>query len=377
MKTNLPLHIPNIHIDKVKFIAPCTHRPLGKTMYLDQDDLGFVSFSATAQDISLKDGWETIHVRSRQINDGTGSAEMIEIHCCPPLVLQRHNLFGHSDLQSYIYALLNLITRKLDINVDPFDRMEWDRGGIKITEAHLTTNFACDESLILPIIQAIDENKTQGKQRIIPTSITLNGGIKRRSTFHALTIYGKAQELRERFKNPGEVRRRLIVEAEKGIRVEVKLYSQSLKTLDLNYVMRWKDIDIADLFFNHLDKYKLPSSIQLAITDSALALLSKPEKNIYNYWLSGADLNSQFARTTVWKHTKSILKKTGIDISGNRRPVEHSNIDLNRIFSRENTLPIPDWAIGTEYYFSPDQKDFFKGSKHGIGRVAVQLPDGE
>lgn len=355
----------NIHIDRIRITAPCTHTPTGKMVYVDEADLGLVACAATANQKTLKDGGEKAYIRSKDISDSTGLAGMIEVHCCPPLVLQKHNLFGHGVLQDYVYAILDLTTRRLKIDVDPFDRQQWKAGGVSITEIHLTANFGCPASAVLPIIQAVDENNTHGKQRKIPTCITLDHAKIRRSTHHALTIYDKAKELSSRFKKPGRYQTKLIEEAAKGIRAEVKLYSQGLKQLDLGYVSRWRDVDVAGLFFQFLKKYKLQYAVQRLLTEDELASLTRPERNAYTLWLKEVPIRDQYCRTTAYKITKAILDKTGINVSGNRRPEALPDLNLADIFTRENVLPVPAWAMGTEYYSPPEKR------LRGISNVRV------
>lgn len=376
MKPNLPLQKPNIHIDKIRMRVHCVHTPLGKSMFIDQDDLGILPCSSTPMQISLIDGWDTIWVRSMQVCHATRMAEILEIHCCPPLVLQRHNLFGHANLQSYINVILEQLTQRLGIDVDPFDRQEWERGAVTLTEIHLTANFACPTDNVLPIIQAIDSNLTKGKQRTIESCITLNNGVQRRSTTDALTFYDKSLELQGRFKTPGEFQTKLIDEARKGIRAEVKLYSQGLKSLKLDYGMRWENVDVADVYFKKFNKFNIPSAIQILETNDKLALLSRAEAKTYQLWLSGRDIREQLGRTTAWKQAKSILSKTGIDIRGQCRPTANTNIDLTKIFSRENILPIPEWAMDTIYYFPPNQLNFRRPLRR-FSNLVVQAEDTE
>ena len=376
MKPNLPLQKPNIHIDKIRMRVHCVHTPLGKSMFIDQDDLGILPCSSTPMQISLIDGWDTMYVRSMQVCQATGMAEILEIHCCPPLVLQRHNLFGHANLQSYINVILEQLTQRLGIDVDPFDRKEWERGAVTLTEIHLTANFACPTDNVLPIIQAIDNNLTKGKQRTIESCITLNNGVQRRSTTDALTIYDKSLELQDRFKTPGEFQAKLIDEAKKGIRAEVKLYSQGLKSLKLDYGMRWENVDIEDIYFKKISKFNIPSAIQILETNDKLALLSRAEAKTYQLWLSGCDIREQLGRTTAWKQARSILSKTGIDIRCQSRPTVSANIDLAKIFSPENILPIPEWALDTIYYFPPNQLNFRRPLRT-FSNLVVQAEDTE
>lgn len=280
---------------------------------------------------------------------------MMEVHCCPPLVLQKHNLFGHADLLRYVYEIMDLLTKRLGIEVDPFERDEWRRGGIGITEIHLTANFGCPRDDVLPIIQAVDENNSKGKHRDIASMISLGYTPERRSTFDMVTVYDKKLELMSRWKKPGPYQLMLIEEAAKGIRAEVKLYSQGLRHRELHYVSRWKDVDVAALFFECMGKYKLRYAIQRLLTADELYMLSNSERKAYQLWLHGVPIAEQFTRSTAWKYAKNILEKTGIDVRGSRRPEALPEIDMASIFVPENVLPVPAWALGTEYYFAPEQ----------------------
>ncbi len=371
--------IPNIHIDRIRIKAPCSHKPTGKVMYFEEESIGaFVPSGATANLKGLKDGGKKAYVRSKEIDPSTGLATFIEIHCCPPLLLQKHNLFGHAVLQDYVYAILDLLTRRFEIEVDPFDRDQWENGCVSITEIHLTGNFRCPSDAILPIIQAIDDNNTCGKQRKIPSCITLGFSKTRRSTYHALTIYDKSLELMTHWKKPGPYQSKLIEEARAGIRAEVKLYSQELKLLGLEYVMRWQGVDVADLFFKFLNRYQLRYTIQRLLTADELAALTRTERKAYSLWLTGMSIHDQYARTSAWKITREIQKKTDINIKGNRRPDQLPAIDIAKVFSPENLLPIPEWAIGMPYYFAPSRKEesIFDRALH-IALALGPIPDDE
>jgi len=346
----------NVHIDRIRFTAPCIHKPTGKILYFDESELDeLIPSGATANQKVIKDGGEKAYVRSKQIEASTGKATLMEVHCCPPMVLQKHNLFGHADLVRYVYEIMDLLTKRLEIRVESFDRQEWLRGGVSITEVHLTANFACPRDDVLPIIQAIDESNLDSKQRIIPSCITLGYSPKRRSTFDMLTVYDKMLELMNRWKKPGRYQSKLIAEAAKGIRVEVKLYSQGLKHRELQYASRWKAADVASLFFEYLEKYKIQHTIQRLLTEDELRMLSKSERKAYQMWLLGMPIRDQFGRTTAWKYAEAIYEKTRIDVRSERRPEALPAIDTSTIFVPKNVLPVPAWALNTEYYFAPER----------------------
>ena len=369
----------NIHIDKICITAQWTHTPTGKPHYFDEDGLGVIpSGSATANQKALKDGGEQAYIKSKGIDD-YGVAHQIEIRCCPPLVLQKHNLFGHCVLQDYVFAILELAAARLGLPVSATQRAEWESGDVSITEIHLTANFGCPESAVVPIINAMDAAYTQGKWRSEETSITVHMAKKRRSKNHALTVYSKALQLISMFrtanggKRPGKYQTMLIDEAYKGIRAEVKLYSAGLKDLGLGVVRNWAQENVTELYFSVLNKYKVALCIQPLLTDDELEVLSNAERKLYTLWLSGATLKDHYCRGSLWKYAKSIGDKVNMNIRGGL-PEKLPPVDTGEIFVPENVLPVPEWAIGTEYYSPPARVETTKRD-WGISKKAV--PDYE
>lgn len=349
----------NIHIDRFRITAQWTHQPTGRPHYFDDEEFGLLpSGGATPNQKALIDGGKKAYIKSKGI-DEFGMAHLVEIHCCPPLVLQKHNLFGHCVLKDYVYIILDLAAKRLGLPVDPNQRAEWRRGEVALSEIHLTANFGCPRTAVRPIIDAVDADYSERKWRREPTCITLHMATERRSKSHAITVYDKAIEMTASFrsankgKRPGKFQSMLISEAKKGIRAEVKLYSEELNYLGLNYVSRWNSVNVTELYFQFFKKYRVTHSIQKLLTDDELAVLSGPERKIYMLWLSGINVKKEYKRTSLWKHGSKIFEKVNINIRGERRPEKLPPVETNRIFVAENILPVPSWAIGTEYYFPP------------------------
>jgi hypothetical protein len=371
----------NIHIDKIRITADCTHKPSGRIWYFDAPDLGQVvpANGASPTMLQLVEDGGRAQVRSTQIDDN-GIAHALQIHCCPPKVLQKHNLFGHCVLQDYVYVILDLVSKYLKIDVDPADRAAWHAGQVKITEIDLTGNFGIPPGSLVSIVDAIDENNRIGKNRRLLTWIKLDRGSVKRTDFHELCIYGKAEELTAQFytankcKRLGPYQTKLVEEARKGIRAEVKLRSALLLERDLGYVSRWKDIDVKALYFELLMTYNVRNSIQRLLTEGEMESLSRSERSAYVLWFSGLSLEEQgLCRTSVWKYKTSILAKTGIDMSGNRRPENLPDIDLRDVFKPENLLPVPEWAIGTPYYSPCILAGIEKRNRSGISHAFMTL----
>lgn len=220
-----------VFIDHVRITAPCLHCPLGNQAEWTDPDTGVITHAAGGIQRALEEGHADVYVQSKQVSRQLGGARAILIDCCPPKVLQGHNLFGHAVLQDYVYEILDRVTRVLGIDVRPADRAMWRTGNVHLTQIHLTANFTCPRDLIVTIIDAVDFSNRRGKQRILPTWMTLGLTPKRRSTYHCLTIYDKLEEMGAKPQPPTINHHRLWAEAGKGFRVEVKLYSQGLRSL--------------------------------------------------------------------------------------------------------------------------------------------------
>jgi hypothetical protein len=361
-----------IHIDKIHMKGPCRHTPIGKVYFGHHEDFGFVAAGSRLTKKQLKRGADSAFVKSKKIEDD-GLAYELEIHCCPPKVLQKHNVFGHSSLVDYAYAVFDHVVKAFDLDVDLHDREEWRAGRFWLTEVHLTGNFGCLSRDVVPIIDAIDDNNSEGKHRDLQTCITLGFTGKRRSKFQMATLYYKPDELMTEWKKQGPFQKRLIEATKDSIRGEMKFYSMGLKALSLQYGANWMSVDVATLFFSALEKHKIKYAIQPLLTAEALAELSTAELNVYQLWLHGKAVSKQFrSRSSERKYIKAVKEKTGFDMSGNRRPDPLPTINLADVYSPANVLPIPDWLFATEHYFPPKQLDLPRRHfKNGIGSAPL------
>ena len=132
------------------------------------------------------------------------------------------------------------------------------------------------------------------------------------------------------------------------------LYSQWLKENSLEFVMRWKGVDVNEIFFKILARYNIANAIQPLLTEDERQMLSNAQQRVYMLWLNGADLKDYFSRTTVWKYITEIEELTGIDMRANRRPEQLPIADLRDLLVRDNIVPIPHWAYeNPERYWAP------------------------
>lgn len=350
-----------VFIDRIRILAPCLHLPRGKPVQICDPETGEIFFGATAIQQSLEDGNADVYIQSKQISHQLKAARAVLIDCCPPKVLQGHNLFGHAVLQDYVYEMLDRVTRALGIEVRAEDRAMWLAGEVHLTGIHLTANFTCARELVVPILDAIDFSNRKGKQRILPTWLTLGLTPKGRSTYHALTLYDKLEEMGAFLWPTTKYQRLLSVEAEKGLRAEVKLYSQGLKSLsgglgglNLKKVASWAKVDVAALFFEVFNRYRIVYAVQPVPTGAQLKLLKPKELQVFTNWLLGRSVKEQFAnRGTAGRYVAVIQRKLGVNIGVDRRAEVQPAVDLKALFSLGNVRPVPVWAVGTRYYSPP------------------------
>ena len=350
---------PNIHIDRIRVLIPCKHQTIGKLWFDADEETGEIApAAASAMKYSDADSLGGALVHSKVISKD-GTASYLFIDCCPPLILQPHNVFGHSILSDYVYAVADLITRKLGIKVCKEDRKAW-RESTKVTGIHITASFNCPAEYVEHVIDAIDANTRKGKHRDEIKQIALGFTGKRRSKYHVLSIYYKWDELQKPFgPNPGPARKKLLEVMKNAIRAEVKLYSQFLsnRRRPLQQVSDWDDVDLKELYFEVLDKYDLQFSIRPQLTVDELTMLTSAEQRAYQLWLAGVDVYQQFtSRTTRLAHIKNIKKKTGIDIGGRRRPDKLPALDLREIFCSSNLIAVPEWLKDSPYFWRPKKK---------------------
>lgn len=335
--------VRTVHIDRIHVNGPLDHKPLGELFYKAVDEETVTPVGASAFKPNSKRNPDEVYIRSREVQEN-GRAYKLEIDCCPPKILQGHNFFGHGDLLDYTYAMFDRQTRKFGLPVDPIHRNEWRRGQVGVTGVHLCANFWCQPGMQLPFIDGIDSNNREGKHRDCESCITIGFTAKRRSLYHCLTAYAKEVLLHKEWKNPGPLQIRIIQTSARSFRIEIKLYSQWLKENDLEYVMRWKDVDVNEIYFKLLGGYNIANTFQPLLTEDERLMLSNSEQRAYMLWLNGSELKDYFSRTTVWKYIRDIWKKTGIDMRANRRPEPLPIADLRELLVPENIVPIPDWA---------------------------------
>lgn len=365
----------HIHIDRIRASAAFDHEPLGELLEKTHPDYGSYTIASEAVGTEQKrkyDSPDYFYARSTELRGGR--AYEILFDCCPPKQLQKHNFFGHEDVSDYIYTCLDLTAQRYKQKVTAEQRAAWRGGQTKVHSLHLCGNFGCEEHLKLPIIQAIDENYAAGKHRDWETCLTLGFGMKGRSQNHTLTTYDKAMLLSIDWPERGPLQEEIMQMAKRSLRIEIKIYSQWLRThgvdddgrvwltktykgpkalKSLMYAMNWAGVDIDALYFSLLKSYNITNAIQRQLTEDEQNGLSKGGRRAYLLWLAGHDLKNEYGRSTVHKYKWEVWDKFSVDITAGRRPERLPLVDLGELLVPSNLLAIPDWAYGTPRYWAP------------------------
>ncbi len=347
----------HIHIDRFTLNGPLNHRPLGDLFYSFDELLGPVPAGARAYTPKrrMNPRPKAAYIKSSVINDEE-MAQRLLFDCCPPQILQGHNVFGHGDLLDYCYAIFlgQLAYHKLTATPEEHD---WWRTGrlINVSEVHLTGNFWVPPHLKMMFINAIDEANRGGKHRNVESCIALGFNATSRSVQQGVCIYDKAPLLEKQWSRPGQYQARLVEYIDGSIRIEVRLYEGGLAYRDLKSAANWANVDVDKLFFEVLAGFNVGNAIQPLLTADEESLLPKAELITYLLWLLKQDIRCLLSSSTVSRHARAIKRKVGIDILSGRRPDRLPELDLAQILTVGNIVPVPDWLIGIGRYRAPGQ----------------------
>jgi hypothetical protein len=370
------MNTASVFFDKVRVTGPCAYAPDEEDLFfkIDMDTGELAAISAAARQHSFFAHEGEIHVKFMGLKRDR-IATRLRLEFCPPKLFQGHNLFGHCSLRSYVIQALALVVKKLGIKLSDQHAAAWRDGNVDLTEVHLTANFATEAQNVRPMIEAIATSAGPGVRWDSETSISLGFTPKRRSKYHVLTIYYKFEQLKAEFgKNVSGNRKRLLAEAKNSIRAEVKLYSQGLKRSGLTRAGSWVDGKAQEVFFNKLDQYKLHRAIQPQLTSHEVECLTAREVQVYRLWMGGMPLANQFAsRASVKAYVDAIWQKVGVDVSGRYCMAKLPAVSLSDVFSPANLLPVPGWAIGTEFYAPPDGNPVRRRFARGISEAPLLL----
>jgi hypothetical protein len=345
----------HIHIDRFTLNGPLEHDSIGDMFYRDDPELGIIVAGASAYTPKRRKNPTpgAIFIKSSVFGHDE-RANRILFDCCPPQVLQGHNVFGHGNLLDYGYAVFLLQLARHSLTATHEEHAWWKTGRtITVSEVHLTGNFWMPQELKMMFINAIDEANKSGKHRAIDSCIALGYTASRRSTQQGASIYNKAPLLLKQWSKPGVHQGKLIELIDGSIRIEVRLYDGGLTTLGLKSASCWADVDVDQLFFDVLAGFNVGNAIQPLLTADEERLLTKKELIAYTLWLLKQDLHRLLSASTISRHSRAIKQKVGVDILSDRRPERLPALDLSEILTVKNIVPVPAWLTEAGRYWAP------------------------
>lgn len=346
------LEAGHVHIDRLTVSGPLAHKPLGELIFKDDPMVGLYPVGASPYTPKRRRNAlpDEMFVKSHEVQNDE-MAYRIRFDCCPPAILQGHNVFGHADALDYVNVIFDRQLAKHGLTVEDVELQLWREGReVHLSQVHLCANFWLPSDLKKAFINAIDEANSSGKHRDIESCITLGFGPVKRSTHHTVCIYDKHALLQKAWKDPGDGQARLMAMMKDTIRIEVRLYEGGLAYRNLKPLKNWVDLDTDALFFDVLKEYSISNVIQPELTADEQKMLSKTELVTYTLWLLKQDLGQLLSESTISRHQRSIKSKTGIDIRGRRQPAALPAVDLSEVLTPANIVPVPSWLPADRYW---------------------------
>jgi len=149
-----------------------------------------------------------------------------------------------------------------------------------------------------------------------------------------------------------EVRDNLIEYADNKLRGELTLRSIQLKEKNLSIASQWNELTPIKQLITYIESLNM--SEQFSITPVDLDGLPARLIAVYKLWKEGEDLRALYPKASFYRY-RNEFRKLGIDIAI-RQPSKPNNIiPLVRVLRPEAIAQIPEWAIGTSLYFSPQK----------------------
>lgn len=299
---------------------------------------------------------KTITVQSTQFRsiDGSHVSPGICISGNPAKWFQGHNIFGSDDLPGLVREMLDRVCRSVGLVPSASDRALWDAGYIQLGRADVTRSWDFGS---LPRVRnglrSLDATATykhRGRGHFKGDSLTFGKGSRR----YSVTLYAKGAEIKVRgHELPMDLAASSLPAFADGLlRAEVRLLSMQLKKLSLDYVCLWGENTSKELHQRFMAGIDVADNTML--DSSVLDGLSGRLQLAYQAWKDGHDMRLMLSRPTFYRYRMELLKH-GVDIAVKQeRPgPDMSNVVPLRVVLNASSVDVPDWAVGTPYYFEP------------------------
>lgn len=325
-------------IDWVTCILPCTHKEMiigGAVLCITPE--GEVEWS-TEKALSVVGSYDNrIQIRSY------GSLSELWLSGNPVKFLQGHNIFGSGDLLYIMSKLIDkLVSMDLGLSPTDFDLIKIRQGSYQLSRIDLNQSYhLANRDEVLAWLRAAESSaRLRHRGSGIFAGNTLYYG--KHSRYWALKCYSKILEiLAKGHQLPPELQiPELIAWAEKALRIEAVIRSMELKRRGLNIASAWTQ-ESAKLLLQELIAH-LEMTGSFSLPDEVVKTLPSRLRPVYELWVRGADMQTQYSRPTFYRHRKALLAY-GIDIAITQESARSNIVPLYRILEAV-PAEIPQWA---------------------------------
>jgi II/X family phage/plasmid replication protein len=261
----------------------------------------------------------------------------------PAKWLQGHNIFGCEDGVKMISEVLKRLPPEMGLGyVSEFAVRSAIVSRIDFTKSLQFENLIQCRSFIREVgLRA----RTRSGRPVLQGSTV---GFQKGSGRWNLVVYAKGDEVRVH-ELPEELpnRDKLIQEAQRLVRVELRLRGRELYDRDLRALCQLSPPKLNQLYTEYLERIEMSTVTKLP-NDLVMAL-SPHHRSTYLLWMTGLDVISTMTIPTFYRHRSGLIKY-GVDISIPRDCEGPNVVPLHKVISGQPYVS-PEWADGTSLKF--------------------------
>jgi II/X family phage/plasmid replication protein len=338
-------------IDWISVVIPLRHIPIKSGHFLLFDEDGIVLSDKKCHKFFEGSHESKILLRSQGSLDETGHCTAIFMSGNPSKFLQGHNVFGHDGLVDLLRGCLLYCLEQYDLGIDPLTVVGAINGGI-VSRIDFTKSIQFDNrSQVRAYIKQVSQIAHTRSGRPLQKKWTL--AFQAHSRRWSLIVYSKGDELdSHKLSDQFEHRDYVQSEADKLVRVELRLKTLELKLLQCRKVYQLTAAKLHDLYAEYIGRVNMPTKVDL--TSDQLADLGRTYRASYLLWKSGVDIQGEMTESTYYRHVAKI-KQAGCDISVPYQVSNVSNVVPLKTSINGRPYDTPQEAIDKGLVYQPKQ----------------------
>lgn len=297
-------------IDYISVTLPLPHKPLPADRLLSISHEGERKWESP-QSLAVSGSYESkLFLRSRGALDEQGRATELYLQGNPAKFLQGHNVFGHDDLIPMLKAVLQLVSSTLDLGDIRFSSSLIALGDVSRIDFTKSIQFNSRDEARAYIREISLRAKTRSGR---PTAKGWTCTFQKSSRRWSIVVYSKGDELFAH-KLPEDLPHRDVVEceADKLARVELRLKTLELKSLEARKVGQLTAEKLHELYSDYIGRIEMTE--QVTLLSEELLNLKRCYRDTYMMWREGVDVKSAMSHDTFYRHRRELLNY-GVDIS--------------------------------------------------------------